>query len=121
GQGKLWKGVVLSPRTVDAVVALGRLGGLSSPREVIVPSICWPSLGTAVSGAWLLQRLQSAWGLCPAVCCLSLSEGMFTLQLDGCAGCLWLPSFDAVAEWLWRVLGGRRGVLVVCFLPAEPI
>ncbi|GAB4826088.1 hypothetical protein Ancab_008959 [Ancistrocladus abbreviatus] len=110
GLGKLWKGVVMPPITVDVVDASGLF------LQVCAPSFCWLSSPAAVFGAWVFQRLQSGRGF-SAACCRSFSDGMFTLQLMAVLVEFWLPnamlklsgcsgySVDVAVCWWLALLG----------------
>ncbi|GAB4834864.1 hypothetical protein Ancab_033133 [Ancistrocladus abbreviatus] len=116
GLGKLWKGVLMPPITVDAVDASCRLAVSRLFLQVCAPSFCWLSSPTAVFGAWVFQRLQSGRGF-SAACYWSLSDGMFTLQLMAVLVEFWLPnamlklsgcsgySVDVAVCWWLALLG----------------
>ncbi|GAB4834920.1 hypothetical protein Ancab_033187 [Ancistrocladus abbreviatus] len=81
GLGKLWKGVVLSPITADAVDASGRsllasLCSFPSAGLLACSSVRSRGVSEVPVGKRVFLRL--------AAC--SLAVDMFTLQLDGCAG-----------------------------------
>ncbi|GAB4831669.1 hypothetical protein Ancab_005681 [Ancistrocladus abbreviatus] len=111
GLGKLWKGVVMPPITVDAVDASGLF------LQVCALSFCWLSSPAVVFGAWVFQRLQSGRGcvLRLAACLSRMACSPFNwmavlvvfwlpnplLKLRGCGGC----SVDVAVCW-WLALFG---------------
>ncbi|GAB4837782.1 hypothetical protein Ancab_002644 [Ancistrocladus abbreviatus] len=80
GLGKLWKGVVLSPITADAVDASGLFLQVCALFPLLANSLA------AVFGAGVFQRWQLGRGCFLQLAACSLAVGMFTLQLVGCAG-----------------------------------
>ncbi|GAB4825436.1 hypothetical protein Ancab_008309, partial [Ancistrocladus abbreviatus] len=106
GLGKLWKGVVMPPITVDAVDASGLF------LQVCAPSFCWLSSPAAVF--WSLGVSEVAVGKGVFCGLLPVSLGWHVHpSIDGNTGRVLAAQCDAEAEWMQWVLGGCSYVLVV--------